>query len=548
VQQRAISLKINIMAFLRKEKKNAGTYLRIVQSYRDEQGKSRHRTLYNLGKVEDYEPSALKKIGQALYELGGGTLEELEQKLLHEIGRFCYGFPMIVRRLANIYLLDNFLNSITRNKSLGFSMLESVILLISERLHDPVSKLSNYKNQSDYIGIKQMELHQIYRTLDYLYENQEPIKRIIYSKGRNLFNQKLDVVFYDVTTFYFDSDKEDGFREKGFGKDGKIGNTIVTFGLLIDQNKQPVGYEVYRGKQYEGHTFTDALNRLKVKYQIEKVICVADTGMMNQDNILEVGQNGYEFIFGERLKSLEQGIQNEILNRENYQILTIDDTESNDRIEIQYYVTGYKKRKLITTYSATRAAKDKAEREEKVKKAQAFINNPSALAKKARTYFLKKEGKDQYSLDLEKIRKSERFDGFLCIATNNMELSVQEIIQAYKQLYKVEHSFRSFKSFLETRPIFHWTEARILGHLSLCYISFTLLNYLQLQLKKQGTPQSENQIRRNLVKMQMSLVAQNGKEYYLRSKTEQGAKQIMKALGIAEIPDFIPQRAINQYL
>ncbi|MFN8254235.1 MAG: IS1634 family transposase [Bacteroidales bacterium] len=536
------------MAFLRKERKDTGTYIRIVQSYRDEQGKSRHRTLYNLGKIEDYEPAALKKIGQTLYELGGGTLEEMEQRQLHELGRFYYGFPMIVRRLLTIYSLDTFLNGITRNKSLGFSMLESVILLISERLHDPVSKLSNYNNQSDYIGIEQMELHQIYRTLDYLYESQEPIKRMIYSKGRNLFNQKLDVVFYDVTTFYFDSDKEDGFREKGFGKDGKIGNTIVTFGLLIDQNKQPVGYEVYQGKQYEGHTFTDALGRLKEKYQIEKVICVADTGMMNQDNILEVGQNGYEFIFGERLKNLEQGIQNEILNREYYQILTMDDVDSNDKIEIQYYVTGYKNRKLITTYSTKRAAKDKAEREEKVKKAQAFINNPSALAKKARTYFLKKEGKDQYSLDLEKIQKSERFDGFLCIATNNQELSVQEILQAYKQLYKVEHSFRSFKSFLETRPMFHWTEARILGHLALCYISFTLLNYLQLQLKTKATPQSENQIRKSLVKMQMSLVAQNGKEYYLRSKTEQGAKQIMNALSIKEIPDFIPQRAINQYL
>ncbi|MFN8258380.1 MAG: hypothetical protein U0W24_22010 [Bacteroidales bacterium] len=146
------------MAFLRKERKDTGTYIRIVQSYRDEQGKSRHRTLYNLGKIEDYEPAALKKIGQTLYELGGGTLEEMEQRQLHELGRFYYGFPMIVRRLLTIYSLDTFLNGITRNKSLGFSMLESVILLISERLHDPVSKLSNYNNQSDYIGIEQMEL------------------------------------------------------------------------------------------------------------------------------------------------------------------------------------------------------------------------------------------------------------------------------------------------------------------------------------------------------------------------------------------------------
>jgi transposase len=165
-----------------------------------------------------------------------------------------------------------------------------------------------------------------------------------------------------------------------------------------------------------------------------------------------------------------------------------------------------------------------------------------------RPFFLKKEGKDQYSLDFEKIKRSERFDGFMCIATNNKKLSTADILQAYKQLYKIEHSFRSFKTFQETRPMFHWTEKRILGHLALCYISFTLLNYLQLQLKKQGTLQSENHIRKNLVKMQMSLITQDNKEYYLRSKTEQGAKQIIKALSIREIPDFIPQKSITQYL
>ena len=166
----------------------------------------------------------------------------------------------------------------------------------------------------------------------------------------------------------------------------------------------------------------------------------------------------------------------------------------------------------------------------------------------SRRFYLKKQGKDQYSLDLEKIKKSEQFDGFMTIATNNKELSVAQVLEAYKQLYKIEQSFRSFKTFLETRPMYHWTEKRILGHLALCYISFTVLNYLQLQLKKQGTPQSENEIRKNLIKMQMSLITQNEQQYYLRSKTEEGSKQIMKAMSIREIPDLIPQQSINQYM
>ncbi|MBI9036575.1 MAG: hypothetical protein JEY97_00460 [Bacteroidales bacterium] len=137
---------------------------------------------------------------------------------------------------------------------------------------------------------------------------------MIYQKGRDLFNQKLDVVFYDVTTFCFEIDKEDGFREKGFGKYGIIGNTIIVFEMLIDQNKQPAGYEVYKDSQYKGHIFSDSLKRLKKKYQIGKFICVADIGKMNVDNIIETEGENYEYIIGERLKSISHSKQDEILD------------------------------------------------------------------------------------------------------------------------------------------------------------------------------------------------------------------------------------------
>jgi transposase len=536
------------MAFLKQDKKGASTYLRIVQSYRDGEGNSKHRTLYNMGKAEDYSPEALKKIGQSLYELGGGTIEELESKRLHEIGRYYYGFPLVVGELLKAYSLDRFLDGITRNKSLGFNLRESMTLLISERLHDPASKYSNYINQYDYIGLTELKLYQIYRTLDQLHDNQEEIKSLIYSKGRNLFNQKLDVVFYDVTTFYFESSRDDGFREPGFGKDGKIGNTIITFGLLIDQNKQPVGYEVYHGKQYEGHTFADAVSTLKKKYQIDKVICVADTGMMNQDNMLETINAEYEFIFGERLKNITKSKQDEILELAKYSTLKIQNEASGEIIPIQYYVTEYNGKKLITTYSEKRAAKDKAEREGKIEKAKTLLMNPELLKKKAKHHYLKQLGKTQYVIDEDKIKRSERFDGFMTIATNNKDLSIAEILNAYKQLYQIEQSFRTFKTFLETRPMFHWTKKRILGHLALCYITFTLLNYLQLKLKHKGTPQSENQIRHNLMRMAVSLIRQDEHEYYLRSKTEEGAKHIMKLLSIKELPDLTPREAMNQYV
>jgi transposase len=270
--------------------------------------------------------------------------------------------------------------------------------------------------------------------------------------------------------------------------------------------------------------------------------------MMNSENVAEVVNAQYEYIFGERLKNIAESKQDEILDLTRYTTINIEAHQGQESIAIKYYTTQYKGKRLIATYSSKRAAKDKAEREEKIAKALAFLADPSPLDKKAKHHYLKKEGKDTYVLDDEKISRSQKFDGFFCIATNNTDLSVEVILDAYKQLYRIEHSFRSFKTFLETRPMFHWTEKRILGHLSLCYMSFAMLNYLQLKLQKQATPQSENQIRRNLINMQMSLVSQNDNQYYLRSKTTDGARQIMKTLTIHELPDLIPRSAINQYL
>lgn len=126
------------MAFIRKETKKSGTYLRFVESYRDAEGKSKHRTLYNLGRAEDYSPESLKRMGQVLYELGGGKVEEIENKQLKEIGRYNYGFPLVVRKLFKEYALDGFLQRRINTKGLGFNLADSVSLLICERLHDPV--------------------------------------------------------------------------------------------------------------------------------------------------------------------------------------------------------------------------------------------------------------------------------------------------------------------------------------------------------------------------------------------------------------------------
>lgn len=526
------------------DKKPSGQYIRIIESYRDENGKPKTRTLHSLGRVDSFSTESLKRIGQRLYELGGGDLKDLLGEKVSEEGRYNYGFVQVYRKVLSFYGLGR----IAKKKKLTFSLIEAVLLLLVERLNDPCSKLGSFFHQEEYMGLEPLSLQHLYRSLDYLADHSQLIQQTIFQTGRDLFNQKLDVVFYDVTTFYFESEieKEGTLRQKGFSKDGKIGSTQVVFAMLIDRFKQPIGYKLYNGNLWEGHTYEQMVESLKKEYQIDNIVLVADRGMLNSNNLSITIEKGYDFIMGERLKTLPREVQSSLLNLDSYQNEWM--STSTDPIHVRYTVVPYNDRKIMATYSEKRATKDRKEREEKLRKAELLLKKPSQLKKKAQHYYLKNTEGEKYVVDTEKIKNSEKYDGFLAIAYQAKDLSNEQVLDHYHHLYQIEHSFRTFKGYLETRPMFHWTDKRIEGHICLCYIAYSLLNHLQLRLTKKGTPLTEQAIRDHLNKMQLSLVKQGDKYFYLRSKITQEGHHILSSVAEKTIPDLIPKDHIINYL
>ena len=523
------------MAFIRVEKKKSGSYIRIVETYR-ESGKVRQRILASLGKQEDYTPEMLKRMGERLYELGGGNIEDLLGEGIEELGRYNYGFVEVVRLGLQHFDLIKIFNRVSEQKKLSYGLNDVVTLLLCERLNEPGSKLSNYTHQQEYLDLNPVKLQHIYRSLNHLAKHSELIQQRIFHTGRNLFNSHLDVVFYDVTTFYFDSETEDGFREKGFGKDGKIGKTQIVFGLLIDKDKNPVGYQIYKGSQYEGHTLVDAIKKLEKRYHIENVIVVADRGMLSKKN-LELVSKHYEFIVGERLKSLPTSIQNQLLAIENYQC-TWTYNKKGQQISLKYQTLEYNRRTIIATYSEKRARKDAKEREGKLEKAKKLQSNPSLLKQKAKRYYLKQEEEGSYTIDQERIAQDQKYDGFIAICTNAKNLEASQILDHYRHLFQIEHTFRTFKSHLEVRPMFHWTQERIEGHMAMCYIAYAIENYILKKLDQKGVKISENKLQRLLEKMQVSHIKQGRNEYYLRSRIDGQVKNVIQKLGLKEKPNL----------
>jgi len=533
------------MAFLRIDKKKSGRYMRIIQSYKID-GIAKHRTLYSLGKVEDYTPDQLENLAKKFLELAGKSLEDFAGSEFSELGRYNYGYALVIDALWKTFNIEQLARKINNKRKVRFNWQDSLKLMIAERINDPCSKLRNSFNQEEYFRLTQKEvaLHHLYRTLDILSAEEEFVKSHIFKQHRSLFSAVLDVVFYDVTTLYFDSqvEKEDELRQKGYSKDGKAHKTQVVLGLLVDKNRNPITYHVYQGNTYEGGTMIDALKVMRKNYVIDNVIVVADAAMIDKANREYMVKQGIGYIIGDSVKGLGKKIQVELIDKTQYTTLI-----SSPNNTISYREVNYKARRIICTHSSKRARKDEHERQKLIDKAQKWLDEPNkykAVKKRGAGRFIKSDEQGlPISLDLDKINADKKYDGFKAISTTTDE-SVETILTKYRDLFEVEHSFRTLKSQLEIRPMFHWTDKRILGHICMSFIAFTFINHL-----KQLTQLQHRPLIKALDKMQLSKIKDNKAEkiVYIRSKVDEQQQILVDKLKLNIPKDANPQNTVNQY-
>ncbi len=534
-----------VMAFLRSEKKKSGTYLRIIQSYKED-GKSKHKTLYSLGKVEDYTPDQLERIAKKLMTLAGRDITQLIGDELHELGRYNYGYALMIQKLYGVFNFSVLIRKLKTRSRIRFNWQAALKLMIGERINEPCSKRQVSFHQKEYIGFSDapVPLHQFYRTLDLLSSQQSLIKQHLFTQQRSLFSNVLDVVFYDVTTLYFDSqeEREESLRQKGYSKDGKAHKTQIVLGLLVDKSRNPISYQIYQGNTYEGGTMIDALKKMQDQFTIDRVIVVADSAMIDKDNRTFMVDKGIDYIIGDSIKALGKVITDKLLDT-NHHKAVFPNTENS----FTYREVTYKGRRIICTYSEKRARKDAYQRQVLIDKATKWLENPSKYKQ------VKKRGAGRFisttdegepiGLDMTRINKDAKYDGFKAIATTT-QLSVEQVLAKYSDLFEVEHTFRALKSQLEIRPVFHWTDKRIEGHICMCFIAYTFINHLRNITQLQYPA-----IVKALDQMQLSQILddKNNKSFYIRSKISVEQQLIIDKLGLVVPNDSNPQNAINQY-
>lgn len=356
--------------------------------------------------------------------------------------------------------------------------------LVISRLLYPGSKLYLI----DYYNIykkQKIEQNRIYRFLDKLYQDELKIEieRCIYNHTKKIMNDTIIVTFYDVTTLYFESESEDDLRRIGFSKEGKLARPQIQLGLFTTLQGYPLSYEVYEGNKYEGHTLIDILEKFQEKFNIQnKPIVVADRGMLNNDNILYLENNGYKYILAAKIKNTSQDLKEQISN------LTFLNDGVIHTVEINKDENNQKQR-LILTYSSKRAKKDKYTRDKAIEKIKAKLSKNITKSDLKLSYYAKYLVIDdkcdiKYKLNPDKIlqdKKLNRIKGFI---TNDFILLPNEVIEHYQNQYDVEKAFRISKTDLKIRPIYHRLESRIKSHILISFVSYSIYKEFERRIKK----------------------------------------------------------------
>jgi len=302
---------------------------------------------------------------------------------------------------------------------------------------------------------------------------KEELQEISYKHTLELLGGVISVVFYDVTTLYFEISREDELRKIGYSKDGKSHNPQIVLGLLVSKYGYPLAFEMYEGNKYEGYTFIPVLNKFKEMFNILNLIVIADSGLMSKSNIDNLKKNNYDFIIGARIKNESAQIKNDIISRE-WKKEKIQFFKKQDGIN------------LIVSYSEKRSKKDKLNRKKGIERLRSKINSGKLskqnINNRGYNKFLKIEGEATISLDLSKAEEDEKWDGLKGYLTNT-NLKPKQVIESYHELWHIERAFRMSKTDLKVRPIYHQKSKRIESHLIISFCSYKIYKELERQLK-----------------------------------------------------------------
>lgn len=539
--------------YFRQKKSGNHTYLQIVQSHRQE-GQPRQRVIATLGRLDELtQGGQLESLlaSGARFAPGAMLLNAFERGELTSVDKISIGPGLIFERLWQQTGIATVLHELAKGRRHGFSLERAVFLTVVHRLCCAGSDRAADKwHQTVRIEeAQEISLHHLYRAMAWLGEdlsdqaNKTPfaprctkdlIEERLFEGRRDLFTS-LDLVFFDTTSIYFEGEGGETIGQHGHSKDSRPDLKQMVVGAVLDSAGRPLLCELWPGNTTDVKTLVPIVTRLQKRFAVANVCIVADRGMISRQTIEEIETQGWFYILGARMRTVE--VRDEVLSRGGrYQLVHAKGESSKDPSPLKVKEVDVEGRRYVVCLNEDQVKKDAADREAILEGLrQKLAQGDKALVgnKGYRKYLT--GGGAGFAIDEEKVKLEARFDGKWVLRTNT-SLSTAEVALKYKELWQVEDIFRSMKSILETRPIYHKCDDTIRGHVFCSFLALVLRKALMDRLAQRGDVLEWADIVRDLNGLEEIQVDQDNKRFLLRSQTTGVCSKVFQAVGVALPP------------
>ena len=498
------------MVFIRKNKNRSGSYsIQIVSKDR-----GLYRVLKTLGSGRSEQEI------EFLYQRAQQELEKIEGSISLFVNQDDVKIESFIGELSNdqIQVIGPELIFGRIYDAIGFNQIGNDLFrhLVITRLFHPGSKLKAIDYLHRFLNVD-LQVDEIYRFLDRLRgQLKDQVEQIAFEHTKGVLGGKISIVFYDLTTLHFEAADEDDLRRTGFSKVGKHKNPQIYLGLLVGLHGFAIGYDIFEGNIYEGHTLLPTIQKFEERYNLDKPVIIADAGLLNNDNISMLEANGYQYILGARIKNESNRIKDRILE---------EVWQDGDSISIRKG----KGQRIVVAYSDRRAAKDRHNRERGLNRLEKSLKRgrltKANINNRGYNKYLKLTGDVHVEIDYDKYNADQRWDGLKGYITNT-SLRANQIIDNYNNLWLIEKAFRISKTDLKIRPIYHRIRHRIEGHICISFTAYSIYKELERVLKAENSYLSVKraaELTHNMYQLNVMLPeSKHMKSILLRMSQEQG--------------------------
>lgn len=546
--------------FFRQKRSGTHVYLQIVEN-RWEKGRSKQRVIATVGRLDELQQS-----GQldGLLQSGAKFAEAVMVLSAHRRGDVPVirnrriGPALIFGRLWDELQIPQVIQRLLAGRRFGIPLERIFFLTVLHRLFVSGSDRScvlNWKERYAIPGIEAVELHHVYRAMAWLGERlpdeqqagatpfaarstKDAFEEALFERRRDLFSH-LDLVFFDTTSIYFEGEGGAELGQYGHSKDHRPDRRQMVVGAILDGEGRPLCCELWPGNVTDVKTLIPVVDRLQQRFRIRSICIVADRGMISQETIakLQSEDRQVHFILGARLRNVKE-IYEVVLSRGGrYREVRGPREKSTDPSPLKVKEVRVEDRRYVVCLNEEQARKDRADREAIVQslREQLKHGDKALVGNKGYRKYLHSTG-PKFTIDEEKVKWEERFDGKWVLQTDLEKLTAEETALQYKQLWMVEEMFRAAKTLLETRPIFHKCDETIRGHVFCSFLALLLRKELLDRLETQGEKLEWAELLRDLEALQYTEVESQGKRFLLRSDLADTTAAVFRAVGVAIPP------------